>query len=145
MNDPPRRQRGVILRAGSRADRLVLGLNALLQLVVSSLLLFAEFVAYGGGFQLARTPFLLFGFVNSFFLFTARPIPRVGAFLWQSIFVIWALISLFIYPINLANPSNQFLGVIDLLMLIFLIYLAASIRYELAKHSGNWSAWLRSE
>ena len=95
-----------MLRVGSNADRLILVFIALLQLGVSSLLLFIQFVAYGGGFQPISTPFRLFGLVNSLFLFTARPVPRIAALFWQLIFLAWALISLVTSPVNLSKSGS---------------------------------------
>jgi len=129
-------------RVGTSADRIILSFIALLQLAVSSLLLFIQFIAYGGGFQPISTPFRLFGLVNAFFLFTARPIPRLGSFLWQLVFVTWALVFFVIYPVNLSNPSNQFLSAVCLFMLICLIYLGASTWQEFARRGWSWSAWM---
>lgn len=131
-----------MLKVGSKADRAVLSLIALLQLAVSFLLLSIQFMAYGGGFQPISTPFRLFGFFNSFFLFTARPLPRIGSFLWHSIFLAWAFGYPFIYPVDMSNPSNQSIYTICVFMLISLIYLIASLRQEFAKRRWNWSAWL---
>src|SRR5215472_18208665 len=80
-----------MLKVGSDGDRIVVCLIAALQFVVSFVLVFMQFMAYGGGFRPLYTPFLLFGFGNACFLFTARLLPRIGSFVWQSIFVAWVL------------------------------------------------------
>lgn len=144
MSSRPREE-WINAAGGSNTDRLVLFFIALFQLGISSLLLFIQFIAYGGGFQPISTPFRLFGLVNSLFLFTTRPIPRLGAFLWQLIFVIWILVIFSTHEGAQSSPDGPFFGVVCLLMLISLIYLTASLRQELAKRGWNWAAWMRWE
>ncbi len=125
-------------KVGSAVDRIVVSLIALVQLGVSALLLFLS-VAYSG-FVLSRTPYFLFGLVDSFFLFTPWLVPRIGAVLWQSILVANVIIFFFNHPAARSHPNNQFAFPLCALMLIFLIYLAASIRQEFATRGWTWSA-----
>jgi hypothetical protein len=104
-------------------DRIVVFLIALGQLAFSGLLLFMEFgVAYGGGFRPLFTPYLLCGFVNAWFVFSARPGPRTIAIVWQLIFIVIVSVN----QGDLDNPSNRALYVAAFCMLISVTYLGSS-------------------
>jgi len=112
-----------MIKFSRSADRKIVVLIALGQLALSSLVLFMEFgIAYGGGFRPLLTPYFLSGFINAWFLFSARPGPRVVAFCWQIIFAAMILIR----PGSMDNPTDRGFLVFALLTIVAAAYLGTS-------------------
>jgi hypothetical protein len=115
------------------ADKFVMSLIALLQTGTCALLLSMQFlVAYGGGFRLLLTPYLLVGLINGFMLFRRQRTPRIIAMIWTAIFVVLVMR----IPWGWANPTYRSLVVIALADLLAIGYLSWSVFAAAGKK--NW-------